>query len=161
MLLHDHPFNREREAHGELAINSVWFWGGGVMPQCIRSSYDQVWCDHPFTQALSVASGITHHRLPHDATVWQQSARPGNHLVVLDTLWGNTQYKNIYEWRQSLGALENNWFTPLFAAMKNGNIAQLTITTLNDKSIKNFVMTQRSLWKFWIRARPLSNYAKN
>src|SRR5260221_12068527 len=29
MLLHEHPVNAEREARGEPALNSVWFWGGG------------------------------------------------------------------------------------------------------------------------------------
>ena len=32
MLLHEHPVNAEREARAEPALNSVWFWGGGVMP---------------------------------------------------------------------------------------------------------------------------------
>jgi len=31
MLLHEHPVNAEREARGEPALNSIWFWGGGVM----------------------------------------------------------------------------------------------------------------------------------
>lgn len=161
MLLHDHPVNQEREAHGELAINSIWFWGGGVMPQHIRSNYDQVWSDHAFAQALATASGIMHAPLPHDVTAWQRLAKPGNHLVVLDALWGKAQYKNIYEWRQGLDRLESSWFTPLFAAMKKGKITQLTITALNDNHVKNFVMTHNNLWKFWARKEPLSSYAKS
>src|SRR6267378_4330381 len=31
MLLHEHPVNAGREARGELALNSIWFWGGGVI----------------------------------------------------------------------------------------------------------------------------------
>ncbi|HKB63767.1 MAG TPA: hypothetical protein VKD03_12920, partial [Burkholderiales bacterium] len=31
MLLHEHPVNAERETRGEPALNSVWFWGGGVI----------------------------------------------------------------------------------------------------------------------------------
>jgi hypothetical protein len=161
MLLYDHPVNQEREIHGELAINSLWFWGGGVMPQPIHSNYDQVWSDHPFAQALAIASGITHAPLPHDAIAWQRQAKPGNHLVVLDTLWGKTQYKNIYEWRQCLDALENSWFTPLLDTIKKGKMTQLTITALNENYVKNYTVTPNGLWKFWARKKPLSNYAKN
>src|SRR6266705_2470226 len=31
MLLHEHPVNAAREARGEPALNSIWFWGGGVI----------------------------------------------------------------------------------------------------------------------------------
>src|SRR5262249_25463081 len=31
VLLHQHPVNTEREARGTLAVNSVWFWGGGTL----------------------------------------------------------------------------------------------------------------------------------
>src|SRR5256714_9673463 len=31
MLLHEHPVNAEREARGVPALNSIWFWGGGVI----------------------------------------------------------------------------------------------------------------------------------
>lgn len=32
ILLHTHPINQERELHGKLPVNSVWFWGGGKVP---------------------------------------------------------------------------------------------------------------------------------
>jgi len=31
MLLFAHPLNEARETRGALPINSLWFWGGGVM----------------------------------------------------------------------------------------------------------------------------------
>jgi hypothetical protein len=161
MLLHQHPLNQEREEHGELAINSIWFWGGGMMPQNIRSTFNQIWCDHPFTHALAVASGANRHPLPPDAKAWQHQAIPGNHLIVLDSLWGRTQYRNIYEWREYLSSLENNWFIPLLEAMKKRIISQLTITVLNESGIKNFIMTPNNLWKFWARAKSLSSYGQN
>jgi len=33
MLLHDHPVNLQRLAAGMPAVNSLWFWGGGVAPE--------------------------------------------------------------------------------------------------------------------------------
>jgi hypothetical protein len=29
MLLHEHPVNAERDAHGEPTVTGLWFWGGG------------------------------------------------------------------------------------------------------------------------------------
>jgi hypothetical protein len=31
MLLHEHPVNAEREAHGQPTVNGLWFWGGGAL----------------------------------------------------------------------------------------------------------------------------------
>lgn len=33
MLLFTHPVNQEREANGLLPCNSLWFWGGGKLPE--------------------------------------------------------------------------------------------------------------------------------
>ena len=37
MLLHEHPVNQAREARGELAVNSLWLWGGGSQPAAAAS----------------------------------------------------------------------------------------------------------------------------
>ncbi len=132
-----------------------------MMPQNIHSTFNQIWCNHTFTHALAVASGINRYPLPHDAIAWQHQATSGNHLIVLDTLWGKTQYRDIYEWREYLSSLENQWFIPLLEAMKKRIISQLTITVLNEDGIKNFIMTHNSLWKFWARTKSLSSYGQN
>lgn len=160
MLLHNHLVNQDREARGELAINSVWFWGGGVMPERICSSFSHIWSDHAFAHALAIASGTAHDQLPQHATAWQQSSQPGNHLIILDALGGKIQYKNMYEWRKCLSSLEHSWFAPLLEALKKGKISQLKITALSESGTRDFVMTPASLWKFWARTKSLSSYAK-
>ncbi len=35
MALHEHDVNLEREANGELPVNSLWLWGGGNAPEKI------------------------------------------------------------------------------------------------------------------------------
>ena len=131
------------------------------MPKHIGACYDQVWSDDPFGRTLAVASKIPHQPLFETAREWQQTAKPGHHLVILDSLANKTHYKNIYEWRQCLSLLENNWFKPLFAAINAGKITQLTITTLNDDGVRNFKLTRSNLWKFWRRTKSLLSYAKN
>ena len=42
MLLHEHPLNQVREERGDLALNGIWFWGGGVIPKLVTSPYVHV-----------------------------------------------------------------------------------------------------------------------
>jgi len=36
VMLHNHPRNAERLAAGLLPVNSLWFWGGGVLPDSVN-----------------------------------------------------------------------------------------------------------------------------
>jgi hypothetical protein len=36
ILLHNHPLNAERIAAGKPPVNSLWFWGGGVLPDHVQ-----------------------------------------------------------------------------------------------------------------------------
>jgi hypothetical protein len=37
VILHNHPHNAARAAAGKVPINSLWFWGGGLLPDSIAS----------------------------------------------------------------------------------------------------------------------------
>ena len=159
MLLYEHPLNLAREARGELAINGIWFWGGGTMPQSINSPYTQVWANAVLPQSLALANATSHADLPPTAAAWRQSATTGSHLAILDTLSSRAQYDNAYGWRENLKKLELEWFGPLLIALKQGKLEKLTITTIDDRSSKNFSITSHDLWKFWRAAKPLTTYA--
>lgn len=165
MLLHEYPLNQAREVRGELTINSVWFWGGGIMPLVTNNVYTKVWSNDVFARALALASHTDFAELPPSAVVWQsaESTKPadnsaGNHLVVLDSLSGKAQYGDAYGWRESLKGLEQNWFAPLLAGLKQGRINQLTVTTIGEHGASNFTVNRGDLWKFWRASRPLSTY---
>jgi hypothetical protein len=159
MLLHEHPLNKAREARGELTINSIWFWGGGHHPQSIESLYTKIWTNNGLARALSLASGTQHSQLPLDATSWQRLNSSGNHLLILDSLLGKSQYRDAYSWRENLKELEKNWFTPLYTALKQGNINMLTITALNETGAWDFSITRSNLWRFWLPTKPFLAYA--
>src|SRR4051812_46074377 len=36
VILHNHPLNAQRAARGQVAVNSVWFWGAGKLPDWVR-----------------------------------------------------------------------------------------------------------------------------
>ncbi len=158
MLLHEHPLNQLREARGEPAINSIWFWGGGTMPQSMASPYTHVWTDDVLAGSLARMCGADHARLPPDVKTWLQHAISGNHLVMLDVLHGKTQYADAYGWRESLKNLERNWFEPLLAMIKQGRIDQLILTVVSKTKTKNFTARTGDLLKFWRRTKPISTY---
>ena len=57
VVLHQHPWNRARADHGRPAINSLWFWGAGVAPDSVQSSYMNVRSPDPLLQALAGEAG--------------------------------------------------------------------------------------------------------
>src|SRR6266581_6499515 len=67
MLLHEHPVNVEREARGELALNSIWFWGGGAIDAANARPFSTVVGDDPLARGLALAAGISTRALPGDA----------------------------------------------------------------------------------------------
>jgi len=56
VVLHNHPRNAERAARGLPPVNSLWFWGGGVLPDHVRSPHGQVRTHDPVLQAFADAS---------------------------------------------------------------------------------------------------------
>ncbi len=52
ILLHNHPRNAERIAAGQPPVNSLWFWGGGVLPDAVVSAFSTVASDDAELQAL-------------------------------------------------------------------------------------------------------------
>src|SRR5947208_5975744 len=67
MLLHEHPVNAEREARGVPALNSIWFWGGGVIAAAKARPFSAVIAGDPLARGLALAAGIPAHALPKDA----------------------------------------------------------------------------------------------
>ena len=159
MLLHEHPLNKARAARGELTINSIWFWGGGHNPQCVKSPYTKIWSNNGLARALSIASATEHSELPLDAASWQQLNRSGNHLLILDSLLVKSQYRDAYSWRENLKELEKDWFAPLYTALKQGDIKTLKITALNETKAWDFSITRANLRRFWFPTKPFSSFA--
>lgn len=161
MLLHDHPLNQDRAIRDQLAINSLWFWGGGSMPQLVSTPYTAAWSSNHFTQALTMLCGIAHNELPDSAESWLQQADSGDHLIVLDDLLNREKYNDAYYWRENLKRLEEYWFSPLYAALKSNRINSIRVSSVNENFSHDFFVTPSSLWKFWSTIKPLSSYAGN
>ena len=55
VALHHCPVNIERRLSGKQEINSVWFWGGGVIPDsAAHDLIDTVYSNNPVTRGLAI-----------------------------------------------------------------------------------------------------------
>ena len=160
MLLHDHPVNQARASRGELAINSVWFWGAGQMPQSVTTAFAHIYSNHDLPKALALAAEINSSELPGNVFEWIPIQHSGIQLIVLDALQSKARYRNGYDWRETLSALEQQWFSPIYRALKERKISQLTITALNETGTLNFTIRPADLWKFWRLNQPLTAHSQ-
>lgn len=143
MLLHSHAVNQAREAADQPTVNSVWFWGGGVLPYALPGGFAGVWGDDPLVRGLARASGLTWAALPDHAAQWLAQANEGEHLLVLDPLpvvQGNP-----------LESLERRWFAPFIQALRQRQLSALTLLVESLDGTLRFELGAGDLWKFWRR----------
>lgn len=158
MLFHGHAVNSAREAHGEPLINSVWFWGEGVLPESVDCSLDRVWSDNPVAMGLAQKGGVERRDVPGDAREILDVHGRHHMLVVFDELEWASAYGDISGWLEALSRLEHNWFAPLLAALKRGLLNELEILPGNGSS---YVINRRMLRAFWKPVRPFARICAN
>jgi hypothetical protein len=164
MVLHEHSINEAREARGEPAVNSVWFWGGGVMAAVEGRHFASVSSDDAIATSLATVADIPAAALPADASAWLAShdhARNASHshLVTLDELATAVSYDDAHAWRTRIEALEAQWFAPLVEALRKGRLSTLTIVALGAEASCRYTVNRTDLLKLWRRPQPLSAYA--
>ncbi len=147
MLLHDHPVNLARERRGEPAINSLWFWGGGELPETLSPQMDALYSDHPLAIGLARHGGVPLHALPADADALLRGMSGGQSLVLLDGLEWPAHYNDIEGWLDELERLEHTWFAPLLAAVQRGGLASLLIDPCHGSRFTTGRLKQRAFWR--------------
>lgn len=164
MLMHGHPCNEAREARGELAVNSVWFWGAGRETRLgAGAPYAGIWSDHPLGAGLARASGIAAHPLPDSGAALVRSASGGErsrtHLVLLPSPPG-AAYGDIAAWRGAVAALEGRWFSPLVAAVQEGALDRVALHGLGRDFGVRAEYSRADRYKVWRVRRRLHAYAR-
>jgi hypothetical protein len=139
MLFHAHPVNTAREARGEPAVNSLWFWGAGRLPPKPRSEWQSVTSADPLPLGLARLAGAAARALPATASAWlAQSPEDGRHLIVL----------------HPAEAIERDWFEPLAAALRSERIGMLSVH-VPDSGL-SFETIRGDLRRFWRRPKALA-----
>lgn len=147
MLFFGLAVNHAREERGELPINGLWCWGGGIMPQMRTITSSKLLSNNSDARALAFAAGVPNDSLPRSADSIDQPA-----LVLLDTLSGAAQYGDYIGWREAILQLEKDWFAPLLIQLKSGKLSSVDITTSTQHHTLSWHTRRSDLLKLWRRA---------
>ncbi|MEN8219265.1 MAG: hypothetical protein ABFS56_23465 [Pseudomonadota bacterium] len=148
MLLHQSQVNVNREARGELPINSLWFWGLGRQPDPPKRRWAQVWSDDLLAQGLACLTNTPNMRVPATGTDWLAQLIPGEHLLTLSAPRGE-------DWSAWLSHLEQVWFMHLFNALKK---RQVDMVVLYPGDERVFVVTDSRARHWWRRRRSWQSF---
>lgn len=154
ILLHTARANEAREARGELAINSVWFWGGGRLPAVAPAAWAEVLSDEPVALGLARLAGAPASPVP--AAFDAMTRGDGARLVVLETARAAAQYREARNWREAIQRLERDWIAPVHDAVRAGALAEAVLCTEGPRCHR---LTPRAARRWWRRRRPLEAYA--
>jgi len=152
MLLHECPVNAEREAAGQAPVNSLWFWGPGVLPPPPAwSGFLTVRGDDPVLRGAARIAGLDGAGVPAEPARWAASLQGGRHLLALDALEAPARAGDPGAWREALQRLDEQWLAALAQALAGGGIARLELHAGGGGSIG---MSRRALRRWWRRRRP-------
>jgi hypothetical protein len=128
VVLHNHPHNALRIAAGKPPVNSLWFWGGGILPDHVTTSLVSVYTDD--TTLLALASAGRARALP------------------LPEGFAPAATSTLHDLRAVRGtaALVNEWLSPALAALQSGELERLR---LDFEDGIGFTIEHRQRWRFW------------
>ena len=132
VVLHNHPWNARRAAMGKPPINSLWFWGGGVLPDRVCSRHARVCGDDGLLRALAVAATIGVSPLPATFTSPEKD-------TVFDLRGNDTT------------VLHDQWLAPVLNALHRRRLGGLRIDCSDGIGFR-FARLQR--WRFWRKPQP-------
>ena len=129
VVLHNHPWNARRLAEGRLPVNSLWFWGAGLLPDHVTSRHRRVQSDDPLLRALATAAGVVPTPL---ASPFMPPA-DGAALFDLRAL-------------RNFAWLVGDWLEPALAVLHGGGLDSVRLD-FEDGAL--MVLTRRQRWRFW------------
>lgn len=142
VALHNCPVNMRRRQSGRQEINSVWFWGGGFIPDAApHYVFDTVYSNHPVTRGLAIINDC---RLKKQDQAGQDEFGKDGRNVLIDwtpaTRFAQEELERLETLvRQLLDNLDNN----------------LAALTLYDGSGRGRLFNRRTRRRFWRRSVPL------
>lgn len=133
VLLHNHPWNAKRAAEGRPPVNSLWFWGGGALPDRAAASVGAVRSDDALVQGLALRAGIPCVPLP----------RRFEMPVAGDALFDLRAVRD-------LDAFVRDWLHPALEAVQDRTLASLQLDFADGAGL-HLARPQR--WRFWRKPR--------
>lgn len=153
MLLHDHPVNQALEASGNLPVNSLWLWGGGMMSApAADSAAFHVISDEPLARGLAQAGGGVAMPATGFANAWFDDADVDRmYLVLLDMAHLSTS-------PDSAKTLDHAWLAPLLQALRERRVYRLGLHLATGRAVNSYELRPADFWRFWRRIRSMEAY---
>ncbi|BAL24341.1 hypothetical protein [Azoarcus sp. KH32C] len=143
VVLHNHRVNQARESAGRRPANSLWLWGAGELAASARRPATAVQTREPLTRGLARAAGVE--PTAPDCT----AALKDETVVIIDSLLKPALQLDIDRWRNTLVALEREWFAPLADAIRTRRVRSLRLTAPGDRGTLELAVQASDRWKFW------------
>lgn len=157
MLFSGHAVNLKRDAEHRPAVNSVWFWGEGDRPCVAAAPFATVFADDALAIGLARLSGVRAQPLADAFAPRGKSDGNGEALVVLDHLVAPLRRGNLDAWRAAAQSLDEQWFTPLAAALSSLGCVRIVLPGARDTAI--FALGGKSRWRFLRSRKPIASHA--
>lgn len=151
MLLHEHPVNHLRESLGQVAVNSVWFSGGGIMPTqsqyALASDATVIMAEQILYQGLAQFTDTHLQTIPNDFDELVLHAASHSHVRLQLPLVEN---------------LDATWFEALLLALQHQKISQLTLNLGCYEKCVIVKLKPSDIYlqacKFWRKSKPVAHY---
>ncbi len=131
MLLSQHAVNQQGHT------TSIWFWGNGRYPAALQSSFNAILTDDLLLRAMACSAKIPVKPLP---SCWDNVLlENSNNLLITDLSFHQQSCTDIK-------LFEQQWLTPLLAAVKAGTISTLRLLVGNQVE---YCLNRRHLYYFW------------
>ncbi len=136
-----------RTPASEPAVNSLWLWGGGELPQQRRVPLPFLWSNEPFARGLWLLTGNSVGSLPATAANCLAQQEPEG-FAMLQSLDAPGRGRH-----PALETLERDWCAPLIDAIERGELDRLTLL---PGGAEGFELTRAAARRFWRRRKPLA-----
>jgi len=137
IILTQHPVNAQRARRGLPPVNSLWFWGAGVLPQRAHCGFDRIVSDDEVVVSLAKLGGVLFFPRQQETPFPWDAGQKQSILVDLAD-------------QRDVAALDRDWLRPMADALQRGQIAQLDLLF---ESGERYVVKPAHRWRFWRRAK--------
>ena len=121
VLLHNHPRNAQRAAGGRVAVNALWPWGGGLLPDHVTTTFPKLHSDDVLLHGLAKLANI--------------DAMPATLPVPEDALFDLR--------KADVASLQ-----PMLDALHRGELHELALDFADGPQ---FTLKRSQRWRFWRR----------
>lgn len=147
MWLHSHTLNQKRQTRGEVPINGLWLW----QPESHT---------HHFQAALIGSNSAYQHLstqittdAPHDFAAWQRTCDDtqtplSNSSIFSEDFAQSALTEDVYAYQQQLHSWEQRFFAPLWTAIQQGKLSELTLICEQG----HLHISAKRRWQFWRKA---------